>query len=298
MRYPLNDLLGAQAHIRLLRVLANEVSGPLVVSDAARRAGMTVQGAQKALEKLSRLGSVTRVGGGRKHQYEISRSDTIMQAVLTLFQVEKERYTQLLADIKGEIGGLTPPPRAAWIRMLPREAGEALTLGMLHDARDLAEVIRQLRKRLNHVEKRFDITIELEGFAPAEITDLDADGFIQLYGVIPLPDRPTEKDKEGPLTHAERDLRLRFLSHNLADAIERDPSLIRRARDHCDRLLEHDQGAATRDIEEWRDILVGYPVQRLSRFLKSSSQRADRLRQSNPFLAVLNDAERVQLMEP
>ena len=35
LRYPLNALFGTQAHVRLLRVMANEVEGPLTASDVA-----------------------------------------------------------------------------------------------------------------------------------------------------------------------------------------------------------------------------------------------------------------------
>ncbi len=56
LRYPLNELLGTRAHVRLLRVMANEVDGPLTASDAAKRAGLTIPGAQKALGRLFRSG--------------------------------------------------------------------------------------------------------------------------------------------------------------------------------------------------------------------------------------------------
>jgi hypothetical protein len=46
---------------------------------------------------------------------------------------------------------------------------------------------------------------------------------------------------------------------------------------------------------EWRDILDMYSIQRLSRLFTSSSERATRLRQSNPFFAILNVDERAQL---
>lgn len=35
LRNPLNELLGTEAHVRLLRVLASEVDGPLTLSNAA-----------------------------------------------------------------------------------------------------------------------------------------------------------------------------------------------------------------------------------------------------------------------
>ena len=100
LRYPLNELLGTRAHVRLLRVMANEVDGPLTASDIAKRTGLTLPGAQKAISRLYRSGFIARVGGGRKHQYEIRRSDRLMQITLALFRAEKDRYEDLLATIK------------------------------------------------------------------------------------------------------------------------------------------------------------------------------------------------------
>jgi hypothetical protein len=77
--------------------------------------------------------------------------------------------------------------------------------------------------------------------------------------------------------------------------IQGDASLVRRAKDHIDHLLKEDQGAATGDIMEWRNILDAYPIQRLVRFVTSSSERAKRLRQSNPFFAILNSEERARV---
>jgi predicted transcriptional regulator len=296
LRYPLNELLGTRAHVRLLRVMANEVDGSLTASEVAKRAGLTVPGAQKALGRLFRSGFISRVGGGRKHQYEIRCSDRLMQVTLALFQAEKDRYEQLLTTIKKEINTLTPHPHAVWIQVFPKEIGEPLTLGLLHETRHLANCVRQLRTKLNSVESDFDLTIELEGYTKADIFDLKIDDFTALYGVMPSPDNPTRQQTTNPLTHRVKDRRLHELSCKLAKAIEQDTSLLRRAKEHIDRLLKEDQGMATRDLREWRDILEMYSIQRLSGFLTSSSERANRLRQSNPFFAILNFDERAQLI--
>ncbi len=295
LRYPLNELLGTRAHVRLLRVMANEVDGPLTASDVAKRAGLTVPGAQKALGRLFRSGFISRVGGGRKHQYEIRCSDRLMQITLELFQAEKDRYEQLLITIKKEIKNLTPHPHAAWIQAFPKEIGEPLTLGLLHKTRHLTNCVRQLRTKLNQLENDFDLTIELEGYTKADISDLKLDDITALYGVMPSPDSPTRQQAKNPLTHSEKDRRLHVLSRKLAKAIEQDTSLLRRAKEHIDRLLKEDQGTATGDLMEWRDILDMYSIQRLSRFFTSSSERANLLRQSNPFFAILNFDERAQL---
>ncbi|MFH1116446.1 MAG: MarR family transcriptional regulator [Pseudomonadota bacterium] len=296
LRYPLNEILGTQAHVRLLRVMANEVEGPLTAADAAQRAGLTVPGAQKALEKLVRSGFVSRVGGGRKHQYEIRRSDRLMQIVVELFQVEKSRYEQLLAAIRKEINNLAPPPQSAWIQAAPKEIDEPLTLRLLHGSLHLTKCVRQLRAGLHNVEKEFDLTIELEGYTKADISDLEIGGVTVLYGFLPqTPDGSAQRQAKKAPTHREKDRQLNVLCRKLADVLEKDASLVRRAKNHIDRMLNEDQGAATADIEEWRNILDTYSIQRLARFFTSSSERANRLRQSNPFLAILDPAERAQV---
>ena len=89
LRNPLNELLGMKAHVRLLRVLASEVDGPLTASNAAELSGLTIPGAHKALNRLLKSGIVVRVGGGRKHQYELRRSDALVKALLKLFSIGK-----------------------------------------------------------------------------------------------------------------------------------------------------------------------------------------------------------------
>jgi predicted transcriptional regulator len=295
LRNPLNELFGTQSHVRLLRVMANEVDGPLATSDAARRAGMTVPGAQKALERLLRSGFISRVGGGRKHQYQIRFSNKLMQTVSALFQEEKDRYEQLIGTIKIEIKNLKPHPYAAWIKVHSKEVGEPLTLGLLHDTRHLTNCVQQLRTRLNLVENDFDLTIELEGYTKADLFDQPFNDITVLYGVLPSTNSPS-RQHTPPLTHSEKDQRLNAISRRLAEAIKQDSSLLLRAKAHIDRLLKEDPGTAAKDLIEWRDILDLYPPQRLSRFLTSDSERANRLRQSNPFFAILNADERARLI--
>jgi len=296
LRYPLNEIFGTQAHVRLLRVMANEVEGPLTAADAAKRAGLTVPGAKKALEKLLQSGFVSRVGGGRGHQYEIRRSDRLMQIAVELFQAEKNRYEKLLAAIKKEIDNLSPPPKAMWIQSVPRKTDEPFALGLLHESLHLTKCVRQLRAGLHPIEKDFDLTIELEGYTKADLMDLERDGVTILYGFLPgISHEVNQQQAKRTPTHREKDRQLKLLSQNLADAIVKDASLIRRAKDHIDRLLKEDQGTATGDIMEWRNILESYSIHRLAHIFTSSSERANRLRQSNPFFAILNAGELAQM---
>ncbi len=296
LRNPLNELLGTQAHVRLLRVLASEVDGPLTASGAAEYAGLTVPGAHKALKRLLQSGFVVRVGGGRKHQYELRRSDKLVMAVARLFQSEKGRYEALLSALKDKIEKLVPYVRGAWIQEFPNKFGDPMIVGILHETKHLANYIQRLQKQLYQVERGFDLTIEVNGYTRADLPDLEADKVTPLYGVLPFSDRYRRDMYATPLTHEEKDHQMLELSRKLAEAIERDTTLVRRAKEHVQRMLRSDHGSATKDIEEWRDILQTYSIRRLSRFLTSTSQRANRLRQSNPLFAILNPEERNLLL--
>jgi hypothetical protein len=113
---------------------------------------------------------------------------------------------------------------------------------------------------------------------------------------MPFPEKYIRKMHTRPSTHKEKDQHMLELSHKLAEAIENDSSLVRRAEELVQRMLKKDHGSATKDIAEWRDILESYSVRRLSQFLTSTSERANRLRQSNPLFAILSSDERNRLL--
>jgi predicted transcriptional regulator len=296
LRYPLNELLGTEAHVRLLRVLANEVDGPLTAPNAAERAGLTIPGTHKALKRLLQSGFLVRVGGGRRHQYELNRSDKLVKALLKLFHAEKNCYEALLGSIKKELEKPVPYPFSAWIQELPDEYGDPLVIGVLHETKRLANYIHRLRTQFNRVERIFDLTIEINGYTKADVPSLNADEVTLLFGIMPFPDKYSREMDAKPSTHKEKDQHMLELSRKLAEAIEHDTSLVRRAKELVQRMLKKDHGSATKDIEEWRNILESYSIRRLSRFLTSTSERANRLRQSNPLFAILSPDERNRLL--
>ena len=233
---------------------------------------------------------------GRRHLYELNRSDKLIKALLKLFQVEKNRYEALLNSIKKEFEKPVPYPRSAWIQELPNEYGDPLVIGVLHETKHLANYIHRLRTQLNRVERNFDITIELKGYTKADVPNLNGDKVTLLFGIMPFPDKHDLKMRTKPSTHKEKDQHMLEISYKLAEAIENDTSLVRRAKEHVQRMLKKNHGSATKDIKEWRDILESYSIRRLSRFLTSTSERANRLRQSSPFFAILSTDERNQLL--
>lgn len=291
IRTPLNDLLGTKANVRLLRLLANEVSGPIGAPEAAEQVGLTEAGARRALRRLARTGFVELIGGGRAQRFRMRDSDPLSHQLRELFRAEQARHQAFLEELREVLQGL-PEINLAWIRESPTEPGEPLHMGIVADGRSLIYLEGAIRERIAEVEGGFDLTIELHFFSRAEVESLELGGKTILAG----HHAPAARGPASPSTHEASVERAKKVSEVIAGMLDRDPSLCRRAERHIDLLLTRDQGPASHDIKEWRDILAHYSPQRLKDFLVADTARAQRLRQSSPFFAVLTHDEREELL--
>lgn len=288
VRYPLNDLLGTAAHVRLLRVLADEVVGPISAAEAAERTGLTQTGARRALGRLAKTGFVVRIGGGRSQQYALKQDDLLNESLAGLFRIERIRYEELIDAIRKALEVLTEI-RVAWLGPLPNELGKPLEIGLLADSDSLAWLNTEVRRRITDIEQRFDVTIEVRGFSRADMPPVSWEEVTLLAGVPPSHWTPAQT----PLAnHAAREQRALRLSEAIAELLEEDPSIVRRAARHLERLMRDKPDPAQEDLREWRAILQTYSPERLNRFLVSTTPRANRLRQSSPFFAILTAEER------
>ena len=293
LRFPLNALLGTQGAVRLLRILADEVVGPISVADAAKRAGLTEAGARRALVRLSKTGFVRRVGGGRSRQFELRTDDPVAERLVLLFRSESYRYQALLASIRDALESLYEV-RVAWLDAPPARAGEPLHIGMIGDSASLSWLGDEIRRRIAEVEQSFDLTIEVHGFSRGDAPDVDWRETTLLAGV---PSAGTSAPSGIPTVHSDREQRTLRLSEAIKRLVNRNPSLVRRAIRHLELILEKDQGAAAHDLREWHAILSQYSIERLQEFLVSTTSRAQRLRQSSPFFAVLTPDERDEVLQ-
>lgn len=93
--------------------------------------------------------------------------------------------------------------------------------------------------------------------------------------------------------HVSVDRRSMAYHRLIAAKIESDPTLVIRARDNIARWRS--MGQQETYLEEWSRIL-SRDTREIVRFLRSSGQRATRLRQSSPFTGVLSDEERTAIL--
>lgn len=291
VRYPLNHALGSEAQVRLLRVLLMHVSTPLSVSDAARFAGLTAAGARRALDRLRVAGFVRRVGSGHTPLYAVRDDAVGMRALAQAFEDEQVRYDRFLAALRNAVS--IPEVTVAWIEGLPVGPSDAVCLSVVAEVRAASWIQDELRARLIGLEQEFDMIVEVTVYTRADVPTQPADA-IMLWGVAPgsqTASRPPAK------THVAATRRELLMSREIANMVRRDPTLVERARRHVIQLLNEDQGMARSDILEWRQLLESYSSDRVADLLSSESSRAERLRQSSPFFAVLSSSERAAVLE-
>ena len=289
LQYPLDAILGSEAQVRLIRVLLHEVDSPLGVADAARLAGLTPAGARKALERLEQAGFTERIGSGRAQKYGIRPNGPASESLSRVFEDEQRRYDEFMGSLKRAVS--LNEVSAAWVEPLPHAATEAVHVAVVADTDAVGWLQGELRARLVGLEKQFNLIIEIAVLTRADSAEASS-GATFLWGSLPSADggmrRPVQSHDEA----TQRSLRM---ARGIVELVRTDPSLVKRATQHLNRLLQEGQGSADGDLAEWRQLLESYSPERLSDMLVSASSRAERLRQSSPFFAVLTAEERDRL---
>lgn len=294
LKNPLNELLGTESNVRLLRILCIDVEGSLSAPDIAERAGLSITGARKALSRLVSSGFVELVGGGRKQQYAFDSSRPLMKATMNLFLAEQQRYEEMIRSLRQVAQQIVPAPRSVWVHSFPLQLGDPLEINILGDSKLISTITSYARQEFAQIEQQFDITIEISGYTRADLPEVDVEKIALLAGAPPVSNATYTSGWEIK-SHKDIDKRSEIWMGELISLIEEDPSIIRRARTYLEGLLTTNQGTADSDLKEWQKILESYPRHRLLRFLASSSPRACRLRQSNPFMAVLSPKDKTVL---
>ncbi len=285
LRYPLDDILAAPAHIRLLRVLLFDLGDVVSVTDAARIAGLSHPGARKALESLEQAGVVIKVGSGRAIKFGLVQGNPFLPLLRELFEREHEQYQDLLHSLRSVIE--LPETREAWIRSWPAGSNRTVDIDLVVSVTAVSRISDEIRSRVMNIEKEWNIVVELHVYTRADRPEIPVDAI-----VLWTSGENVGTDHSLQLrTRADSEKQSHRVARVLAGMLERDPTLRKRALRYLDRLLKEGQGMADRDLKEWRQLLESYSTAQLKDLLTSDSQRALRLRRSIPFYSVLTDAE-------
>src|SRR5687768_11962610 len=120
LRYPLDEILGTRANVRLVRVLT--LAGiPITAGELARRAKLGRTGVYPALSALERVGIVEFVGAGSTRQVKLRKLHPLALPIATLFRSEERRIDALVTDLRQLLEMSTKELISAWLNEAPPE---------------------------------------------------------------------------------------------------------------------------------------------------------------------------------
>ncbi|HET6763695.1 MAG TPA: winged helix-turn-helix domain-containing protein [Longimicrobiaceae bacterium] len=303
---PLNGILGSEANIRILRAMY-EADSPLSRASLAERAGLSVPGTSSAVAKLQRAGILVAVGEGTRQSVAVREEHPLAFPIRMLFKAEALRWSSMRDELRSVVTALQPAPAAVWLLAPAADGapGSPIVLEVLGRARYLAAIASALRKAVDAVEQTYDVAFEIRGVTEADLATADkasqqargGDATL-VFGAVPEQvggsQLPVPAGSPAP-THARREHQAWLRAAWIAPRLDRDPTLPRRARKW---LVHRSHTASAREqgeLDEWMAVLDGWTIPRIQHLLLDRGERATRLRQSNPFVPVLNEEERERM---
>ena len=288
---------------------------PLGVGPLAERTRLQRAAVRRALMALLETGLVDVAGGKSAPQYALRRTHPLASPLTHLYEAERQRAELLFDAIKQVVHHIAPPPMAAWLEgpvaAGTDELGDPLIVRVIAPARDLGQAVNAVRSALTPLEATLDVTVEVSGATPADLTAQRGPGDAwearlrtaqSLVGVPPaayLP-RPAEQVTEDASSrspnrvrrHADLDARGLGIARAVAERLRRDPTLAARALEFVERRMPSASPQERLELEEWARLLRTASPARLRRILADTGERATRLRQTLPFLGILSPEER------
>jgi hypothetical protein len=305
-RAPLNEILGTEASVRILRVLAT-ASVPYSRRDLAREAALYPGGIPRVLDQLENLGVIERIGRSRSQPIRLRAQYPLSHELRQLFQKEAQRVAEVKQRIANTINQLGRVD-AAWIEGPAAtgndEASDPITVGIIPPSDYNEQWEQHVRVGFNAIQSQYDIAIEMRVRTRADILTANERELATLRNVRPLIGPPPldllgQDAAIGPsarsaVTHETRDAESLAYARAIAAKLKAKPDLVDDAIRFIERRVHTASHAEALALTEWRDILSTYSMGRLRSFLVSNSTQAQRLRQSMPFADALSDDERRQ----
>ena len=310
LRAPLNDMLGTDVSVRILRVLT-ETSTPLGRAEIARRAELNASGVRRAVTKLVDLGIAETVGVGPRRPVRLRREHPLTRALMAVFAAEATRFEELLEGLRSAVANLRPPPQSAWVEGPVARAvdvpGAPVVVGLLAPAAEADAASERLRGLVVDVMRRHDVRVDVRPYAAADLVVMSADELAGLEDVIPLSGPPPlavmgvgparSSVESGPKNHADLDRRALAFGRAIAERLSEDSSLVDRARASIHRRLKEASSGEQKALREWDRLLRSLSVSQLRNVLVDPGESSTRLRQTLPFLEVLSQEERAEILE-
>jgi DNA-binding Lrp family transcriptional regulator len=295
----LDPVFGSEAAVRIVRELC-AADAPLSRAEIARRTGLSLPGVGSAVERLHTAGVVELAGGGVRRSVQVRARHPLAAHLGMLFFAERVYGAAVLERLCRVLAGVNPAPRGAWIEAGRSAAPSVLTVRA--GAPDVSAVREQLRRPLAEVQSELDIAIEVHVITEADVETAAEETVkaweraILVFGTGPAGAAPGTR-ASGRRTHPSRDADALKRGVWIARQLERDPTLVKRARQWLVTRIPVVSQHEEHELQEWLDVLNGSSVPRVQHVLSDPGERGRRLRQSNPFIPALSERERAQMRE-
>ena len=175
VRYPLTTIFGSAGSVRVLRALVADRS-PQSAPHLARSAGLSPQGVRLVLDALVRQQVVKVHGSGRAQLYALNESHSFANALVALFEEEKQRWERLLSTIRETLMRRGAAVGAAWlygsVARAEDTASSDLDIALLVASSEVAD---QVREDLMPLEDDQQVRISLTALTPKELAVLPDD---------------------------------------------------------------------------------------------------------------------------
>ena len=305
IKHPLDDILGSRGHIMVLRQLS-KAEFPTSHSELLDRTTLSRQGVYDVVSRLADYGIVEYVGSGKQKQVVLRNQYPLADIISGLFEREKQRFDNLLGQLKEKVRKSRLKPQSAWIfgkvAQGMDEYGDPVRIALLGELRTIDKLTEDFRDRLYDadISKKYDITFEVIGLVEADLESkprVIEEPIILLWGIDPKTAFGKAEEESNYKTHGELDKRSLDDAKVWTKLLKKYPEVIPRAIDYLNSKIDEAKPGEHKELLEWRNILESMSYQRLKKFLESDSERSVRLRQSLPFWQVLNEHERTTFKE-
>jgi hypothetical protein len=162
LRWPLNQIFGSEANVRILRLITQSLT-PIRVAVLAREVAIDETAAQGAITALKQLGVIEAVRSGREAALQPRRQCALSRDVADLFRRERDRFDDLMGALSTVAQNLAPPPMSVWIEgpvaIARDQTSDSLAIGILAEATYLPRLRTVVRRATTAVAKHYDVAV-------------------------------------------------------------------------------------------------------------------------------------------
>lgn len=299
LRTPLNQYLGTEGNVRVLRVLSTTIE-PLARTVVAERAELHPTGVRRILDAFAETGLVDVIGSGRNQSVRLRDEHPMAGPLRHLYREEREVFERVSAAVRNAVATLSKPIDAVWLESPEARSSGIVDLGVLAPSDVVDQVARELADRLSPLGENLALHFVSHGYTRADADLLPEEeqerlrNVTLLYGWIPLEWR---REGGGPIrSHRELDDRARRIATSVAERLPNDPSIVERTVEWIDDRLASASEREAPALEEWRNLLTRLSIPQIQKILMEDTERARELRQSLPFAEALPARERRSLV--